>query len=304
MSRVLNSIIQAQNMAIPRHGEIIYHYLGFDTLMSILNSGQLWFTSLREMNDPREVEYGVEFLTQIFCNCLKEQDNSFNISDSEIEDAVYQSITPVYENIFVSCFSQEGDRLSLWRAYGQDGFGASIGISKNRILSLPAFGSDQSFFATPIIYTSRKKEIVRTAVVSDVEAMLLKMSAEEFFSKRLVQYIRSIAAIPLLLKSDEYQEEHEWRVILKINPTLRRSSSSIVEEINGRQTVRMPLSTLLGPENQIDEVIIGPSRSGPKKAVTYKIRAELSAASEAQKIRIGHIKSSKIDYRPRSGEVK
>lgn len=38
--------------------------------------------------------------------------------------------------ILITCFSKQEDKLSQWRAYGQDGYGVAIGFDLNKIMLL------------------------------------------------------------------------------------------------------------------------------------------------------------------------
>lgn len=37
------------------------------------------------------------------------------------------------EPILIACFSKNGDKLSQWRSYGQDGYGVAIGFGLDKI---------------------------------------------------------------------------------------------------------------------------------------------------------------------------
>jgi hypothetical protein len=94
----------------------IYHYTSGETLVRILESGELWATQSSCLNDEQESLFAVEMfrkkvearrrepLSQAFASCLGTFEELMRDPGVERSSA------------FVSCFSAKRDDLSQWRA--------------------------------------------------------------------------------------------------------------------------------------------------------------------------------------------
>lgn len=102
---------------------ILYHYCTLESFSKILESKEIWLTEMRRMNDHLE---GVWI-------------------DKVVERAIgthFPKLSPGFMEPILSacrrmsktyglCMSENGDLLSQWRAYADDGRGVSIGIDKS-----------------------------------------------------------------------------------------------------------------------------------------------------------------------------
>jgi len=100
----------------------LYHYTDVPALLSILDTGNIWFTERSHLNDPTEIRFGLEIASQI----LSEGggDKVRELFASEMTTGLMQTL-----NIFGFCvasFSVDGDSLPQWRAYADDGKGVAI----------------------------------------------------------------------------------------------------------------------------------------------------------------------------------
>ena len=106
--------------------KLIYHYTDDAGLKGIIENGTLWFTDVFNLNDPSEIRHGfseaVSVLESKASGSHEEISRfvkAFKLFDVEIEEAA---------NLFVCCFSGNGDELGQWRAYADDGRGYALGF--------------------------------------------------------------------------------------------------------------------------------------------------------------------------------
>lgn len=100
------------------HEGLLYHYTKSDTLWKILESDSLLARNIRFSNDFNEYMTGRNKIEE-FVNCRMRKDDSKR-------DEILRKIQDNPMMYFMVCFCEEGDLLSQWRGYAQNG--VSIGM--------------------------------------------------------------------------------------------------------------------------------------------------------------------------------
>lgn len=113
--------VVTENPDIP---PIIYQYCGVDTFHAMLTNRHLWMTSVRHMNDSTEQSHFIEKAKK-----LLEELRQGPKPDSLYAQLLVQNVPWMELTAYACCFSKEGDLLSQWRAYAEDGAGFSVGFS-------------------------------------------------------------------------------------------------------------------------------------------------------------------------------
>ena len=96
----------------------LYHYTTGNGLIEILKSGELWSTQVACLNDSSELLNPIEWLY------AKVREKLTSPTSSEVEfllkqiDRGLSEPKIATEGRFLACFSEDGDDLSQWRAYG------------------------------------------------------------------------------------------------------------------------------------------------------------------------------------------
>ena len=104
----------------------IYHYTTLNGLISIIENQTFYCTNIYYMNDKEEYKYGVSQINKVIKH-LKSNDYNINILEK-----VENNINLIYQTErFATCFSKNGDLLSQWRAYANQGKGVAIGFNVN-----------------------------------------------------------------------------------------------------------------------------------------------------------------------------
>lgn len=111
------------NHPVKENTNLVYHYTTPEKFLSIINNQSFYFTHINYLNDRKEYHYGVELLISII-NKIKREESS-----NKVLDKILDNINYIYKSSkYVSCFSCNGDMLSQWRAYANEGKGFAIGF--------------------------------------------------------------------------------------------------------------------------------------------------------------------------------
>src|SRR5271167_915143 len=106
--------------------DVIWHYTTGDALLSVVETGTLYATQVSCLNDSTEIRYGAKLLRDAFMNIQTDATEEKLLLERIIKATVEEPAAPT--NLpsawFVTCFSQEKDDLSQWRAYsgGENGY--------------------------------------------------------------------------------------------------------------------------------------------------------------------------------------
>jgi hypothetical protein len=110
---------------------IVWHYTTADALIKIMTYKKLWASDIHYLNDASEN-------TRMKGLLLRRIADRFG-SGAEPRLTQLQSEIRFWDSemyrTFVACFSEEGDSLSQWRAYGT-GYGYAIGFSSKQLAAL------------------------------------------------------------------------------------------------------------------------------------------------------------------------
>src|SRR5690606_24128154 len=113
----------------------LYHYTSKDGFMGIIKSRNLWASDLSSSNDPRDVNLGIDTVKQILREIgNKEYPNTpLNvISNLSRKLAGYFAEARCY----MACFTPHNDDINMWREYGNDGEGYSIGFRPRAVTDM------------------------------------------------------------------------------------------------------------------------------------------------------------------------
>ncbi len=179
--------------------DIIYHYCSVENLYNIINSKVLWLSDSDYMNDKFEGRW---------------VDKVFEDMDIPNNSIVSNNIKKRYEKLevkkqYIFCLSKNGDKLSQWRGYADDGKGIAIGFSKNELgLSyLVNEVNDKNIFTVSsgliqVIYNKNEQESLIEEIVSSIEEI------EEIDNRLLL-----IKELSNKYKNPSFEEEDEVRII-------------------------------------------------------------------------------------------
>src|SRR6266496_2487783 len=147
----------------PPPDTILFHYTSAEGLKGIIESNELWATAYY-LNDAAEMFYGYNVLKEVLDQWLSKNSRSEDSITLGLARQLRSSFGDLFEKrllkpIYLTCFCEEDNLLSQWRAYGQSG-GYSIGFKV--LPKIGVFG--ERLTPEPNIYTCRwtKVEYERT----------------------------------------------------------------------------------------------------------------------------------------------
>ena len=233
---------------------ILYHYTTQQGLLGIIRDKGIWASHTQYLNDVREFRHALDLVKEELSAMNRE--GATNELSQKCLVAMETSILSGLEsiNVCVCSFSEQGDVLSQWRAYGGATSGFAVGFSSTFLREM----SDKYGWLVPVIYDEgQQRLLVRTLLGDVLKENLKKFGNDEEESPEggnLIAYLYRYAPI---LKHHSFSEEHEWRIITR--PILcttgrfgyRTGGSMLIPYF------RLPLAkkNVLG----IEEIIIGPT---------------------------------------------
>lgn len=140
---------------------IVYKYTTRKNFKSIIESRSLWLTDIRKSNDASELNliYGIirELMYKRFEMALDNKAEGYFSLDNfkKFLNENVEHIDRSEKNLhtqYVTCFSSEGDMLSQWRGYTNDGKGISIGFDTS------TFAINDTYHFDKVLYSKTQQE--------------------------------------------------------------------------------------------------------------------------------------------------
>lgn len=182
---------------------ILFHYTGFDSLLSITETKELWATNIHYLNDYEEFKNALTIAKQRVKTIQRGQDKEA----SQFLDKMYSRIDTIETlNLHIVSFTANGDLLSQWRAYCPHG-GVSVGFRYN---DLQRLAQNNKFSIRKCIYDEKSKnEIMKEVVDMHLEFYKDGEDAELLLNG----FITVLATIAPCFKNQAFIEEQEWRLV-------------------------------------------------------------------------------------------
>lgn len=201
---------------------LVFHYCSVATALSILNSREIWMTSIRNMNDANE-SVGVY---RMFFDLLQKVDAKGKLS-SMLQIAKVPGAIQAYENPlgaypeYVTCFSENSDLVSQWIAYGDNGRGIAIGFDKGQITNLASQMKEVLHYQN-ISYVSEGD--IQQYIPSIYENLVGNQCDNEGEMMRMaMEHIRKIYPRGIDYKTMHYSSESEVRLIYRYGLTSKKA---------------------------------------------------------------------------------
>lgn len=198
--------------------ERLYHYTTFNGLLGIVDTGTLWASDIRYLNDSAELKHTADLIHLEINKRI-----SYGSTNPDLINQFLDWVTHRITNghmLFASSFRANGNLLSQWRGYSRIGKGVSLGFNPEVILEC---ANSQSFQIGKCIYEQAEQKQLISKVIDSVEEMAEAASlaeATDHKSEREKDYhtifeeIESdLLRIAAILKHPSFEEEEEWRVV-------------------------------------------------------------------------------------------
>jgi hypothetical protein len=234
----------------------LFHYTTSAGLLGIIDKKEIWASHTQYLNDQREFQHAVSIIEEEIASMKK-------MAEYDQHQIALEQMTSVLKdsgsmNVCVCSFSEEGDVLSQWRAYGGDS-GFSVGFSGPFLRNV---SESRRFWLVKCIYEEVEQRSWMRTLLTDVlnENTQKELDGGDDKDPRipggnLAAYLNRYAPI---LKHKSFAEEKEWRIISRPLPSTRdgfdfRAGRSMLVPY-----FKIPLSTDTQPF-QIEEIVIGPT---------------------------------------------
>ncbi len=256
----------------------LFHYCSNTTLTSIVSSKEIWASQLTLSNDAMEGKW----VREVFRHYCEEKGMSAPVQNDLLTHLDFVIEMAAYAGF---CMSEEGDLLSQWRAYSDNGAGVSIGFNKEYFETLGNLRRDRgdtfSAHLTNIEYniTEQKKliaehtdEIIK--LVEDGALRFPSLLATEEDQKAWRKKFQSMGLRFIFyyfslfrMKNPAFAEEREWRIISHVFK-FRDNNIDDLAKMEFRPQLdrimpftRIPLEPLSQPS--ITEIVLGPRNVTP-----------------------------------------
>jgi hypothetical protein len=207
--------------------DLLWHYTTFEGLIGILHDNALRATFSQTLNDGSEWAFGKEIVKR------------FPIPKNVSKALKSPLVVDPPKAIFVTCFCERPDLLSMWRSYTVSGGGYCLG------------------FDGPKLNELQRDDLV----VNDFAARLVKM----YYGTRLPTRMKDLLqcggdanaawVIENMIKHPGFREEQEWRIIVPNPPaslmsfhSAHATTKASVQIRNHNGDKKLPLRRIvLGP---------------------------------------------------------
>ena len=190
--------------------DVFYHYCTPQAFLLICSNKTIRFSDVYTMNDSMEMQWGYK-LWEDFAGSSTGDNSKWDALKSVVSDFI-EVMVPL-----ASCQSTQGDILSQWRAYSDDGTGFCIGFGSDFYRALPA-----SAMRVEYGLEEQRSEIRKLANI----ALALDENSKEFTNAGM-----DLAVNLLGYKNPAFMEESEVRLV---HAVARMPESAIIKSLGGR----------------------------------------------------------------------
>lgn len=157
-----------ENKGYPK---VLYHYASMEKGTSILKHKNIRLSDITKSNDVKEMSI---FFPDLFDEMLKNYDEhngfsykfeykgkgnrqAFGLFVNELKKKIEKEFEDGSIATFALCLSEEGDLLSQWRGYADDGKGICLGLNVEEILKFVGISSVSGFSLEKVEYLSKEQ---------------------------------------------------------------------------------------------------------------------------------------------------
>lgn len=261
---------------IQPNAKILYHYTSIEALFGgIIVKDRpspnkeicLWASNCRYMNDPAELDTGVQLAHEVF--------------DIPFDDSVQGISEEAKDRIHIISFSSTIDCLPMWGMYGKNGHGLALGFDTAALEATLQFA--KCIYANEINKKRLKDEVLKWNELS--EDWRKHFKGEDMFLK-IFEDSPNLLAIYILLwvlgKNPAYEYEKEVRCyFMQKNHVKYRLKDNLI----------VPYVEVYLPKSALKEIWIGPTNDMDRATQSLRVYLDHMGFNNVE------IKQSKVPYR-------
>ena len=261
--------------------DYVYHYTSIASFMSIMKNNELWFSHASFLNDPLEISFGLDVITNILNKNLNDFSTILSILERQRKIYKESSLDLTRDLVFLFSFSGLPDELSSWIQYGDSGYGICLGFIQSKLLKniglhnkalRPDIFFPIQYYSSWYVSHSNNIPGFGDALIDYYKRMekYIKeegMENEPSVQRALYEVTKSFACF---IKNDFHVGEREWRYVIF---TGRGDRNIMIKPTS--HDVKMVYRVPFGDEKIIglvDNITIGPKHNlDPKIAAALEI---------------------------------
>jgi hypothetical protein len=251
----------------------LYHYTDARGLEGIITARQIWFTHYRHLNDPTEMQFGMEVAKKVLAEVGTRLGPKIKLFCDVVDDLFStENMRSTFE-LYVASFSRARDDLNQWKVYAAGGRGFALGLAPSlfAIEDKRDGKPHENVFVAPVCYGAaagrlhhlpaieRAAQIVAKTVNRKTKAMSDINRGLPFLDEMGKVLIAGELLLNCLTMKDS-QHEPEQEVRLFIVGEIAKLAPDVSTRARGEETVPfikrdMPVQEL----GRISEIVIGPA---------------------------------------------
>lgn len=261
--------------------KLLYHYTTMNTFYSMIDHSlvyekndinptyiTMWATHYAYQNDPTECQFFFEGLQNRILNYAKTKKVELTDEDKQLIKQPWYGL-----NIYTISLSTQEDDLTMWRGYGQNGDGISLGFDFSKLPStLPIYEPDckereYRSESDPTYLLTRNIRECKYIDPNNIEIAeeAYERAIDNIFGKDKewndVKQKRLINEYAPIYKHYKYKAEGEWRII---------DTKLISKYRIGDNRSLIPYIEVNVPINCLSKIIIGPCQDSNNIVINIK----------------------------------
>jgi Protein of unknown function (DUF2971). len=193
-------IIQS-SIVVPEPPDVLYHYCSLSTFSKIIENKKLWLSHYEFVNDYLDMKW-----------IHHKMDYELNLHQDKNEvEAFIRNYNLNIKDKYIACFSEDGDLLSQWRAYADDGCGIAIGFKSSELKIKNHFPH-----INEIDFEMNRIGLLKMNYDDRQQDLLVKETIYSITTENKPDFIASggyLERFSMIFKNYKFQEEKEWRIV-------------------------------------------------------------------------------------------
>lgn len=206
---------------------LLYHYCSPETLVSIIQNRTIRFSDMNMMNDAEEGRWGYRIWIEA-ANKLLDPDNPPPGIPEPVTKDFIDHIDEIWSSMslglssFIASFSKDGDSLSQWRAYADDGRGYAIGFRSTALRRLPIQLLDVCY--------EREKQIQEMVIAIGATFLEWLDKGKDYDQPWFRERCQVIAMSSAAFKNPAWRDEQEVRCQHAVTVTLDEDGLKLIDD--------------------------------------------------------------------------